>query len=142
MAEDSANAATTRELYAHVLGPGRMEDRATIDVVPQFFSDDVEVLQMRSIIGTGRRFLGHRGVIQSASEIIRDFADPMFSPEEIHAVGDRVGSAVLFRGKGRRSEAPVEIRVGHLFTLRDGLIFRWEVLEDPDAALKAVGLEG
>jgi len=65
----------------------------------------------------------------------------MFIPEEVRAAGDQVGTAALFSGKGRRSGAPVEIRIGHLFTLRHGLIMRLEILEDPDAALEAVGLE-
>lgn len=108
--------------------------------MPRFFADDVELLQMRSILGTGGRFLGHRGVVESTLESLRDFADAMFIPQEVRAVGDQVGTAVAFSGKGRRSGAPVEIRVGHLFTLRDGSIVRWEVFEDPGAALKAVGL--
>jgi ketosteroid isomerase-like protein len=138
----SANVATIRELYAQLMGPGCMEDQANIEVVPRFFADDVELLQMRSILGTGGRFLGHRGVVESTSEILRDFADAMFLPEEVRAVGDQVGTAVLFRGEGRRSGAPVEIRVGHLFTLRDALIVRWEVFEDSGAALDAAGAVG
>jgi ketosteroid isomerase-like protein len=138
----SPNAATIRELYAQLMGPGCMEDRARVEVVPRFFADDVEMLQMRSILGTGGRFLGHRGVREATLELLRDFADAMFIPQDVRAVGDRVATAVLFRGKGRRSGAPVEIRVGHLFTLRDGLIVRWEVFEDPRAALGAAGAVG
>lgn len=140
MSEESTNAATIRELYVRLTGPGRMEDRASVEEVPRFFADDVELLQMRGILGTGGRFHGHRGVVESTLEVTRDFVDATFSPEEVCAVGDRVGTAALFRGRGRRSEAPVEVRIGHLFTLREGLVIRWEVLEDPDAALNAVGL--
>jgi ketosteroid isomerase-like protein len=32
------------------------------------------------------------------------------------------------------------MRAGHLFTLRDGLIVRFEVFQDPAAALGAVGV--
>jgi ketosteroid isomerase-like protein len=141
MSEESTTPdATIRELYVQVLGPGCMEDPATIEVVPRFFADDVEVLQMSSMLGTAKRFLGHRGVVGSGLEVVRDFADAVFVPEDLRAAGDRIGTAVVFRANGRRSGAPVEIRVGHLFTLRDGLIVRWEVLEDPDEALNAVGL--
>jgi ketosteroid isomerase-like protein len=134
----SANVATIRALYEEVLGPGCLEDPATVEVVPRFFADDVELLQMSSILGTAKHFAGHRGVVESGLEVVRDFADAMFLPEEVRAAGDLVGTAARFRGKGRRSGAPVEIRVGHLFTLRDGLVVRYEVLEDPGAALAAV----
>ena len=141
MSEESANATTIGKFYARLLGHGCMEDPASIEILPRFFSDGVELLQMGSILGTDGRFLGHRGVVESTLEVTRDFADAMFLPEEVHADGDQVGTAALFRGKGRRSGAPVEIRVGHLFRLRDGLIVRWEVFEDPGAVRKAVGLE-
>jgi ketosteroid isomerase-like protein len=122
-----------------LLGPGRMEDRASVEEVPRFFAEDVELLQMRSIVGTGGRFLGRRGVREATLEILREFADAMFVPQEVRVSGDRVGTRAVFRGKGRRSGAPVEIEVGHLFTMREEMIVRWEVFEDPAAALKSLG---
>ena len=34
----------------------------------------------------------------------------------------------------------MEKKVGHLFTLHDGLIVRFEVFEDPAAAFRAAGI--
>jgi ketosteroid isomerase-like protein len=117
-----------------------MEDRAKAEVAAQFFAQDVELVQMSSILGTGGHFLGLRGVVEANREVVRDFADATFIAEQVCVVGDQVATTVVFRGKGRRSGAPVKIRVGHLFTMRDGLIVRWEVLEDPGAALEAVAV--
>ena len=64
MSEQSSTPdATIRELYVQVLGPGCMEDPATVEVVPHFFADYVEVMQMSSMLGTAKRFPGHRGVL-------------------------------------------------------------------------------
>ena len=136
----SVTVATIRSLYEQLMGPGCMENAATVDVVPRFFAEDVEVFQMSAILGTSGTFHGHRGVVESTLEVVRGFADPVFIPEEVGAQGDRVATAVLFRGTGRRSGVPVTLRAGHLFTLRDGLIVRFEVFEHPAAALGAVGI--
>jgi hypothetical protein len=68
------------------------------------------------------------------------FAGIGFVLEEIQAADDVVAVAALYRGTGRRSGAPFEGRIGHLFTLRDGLITRWEVFDDPARAFRAAGL--
>ncbi len=133
------NAAVIRELYEQLMGPDCLEDPATIEVVPRFFAADVEVLQMDSMLGTAGRFQGHRGVVEVTLEVVREFARPVFVPEEVRAVGDRVATAILFRGQGRRSGVPVEMHAGHLFTLRDGLVVRFEVFCDPATVLSAVG---
>jgi ketosteroid isomerase-like protein len=46
---------------------------------------------------------------------------------------------LVVRRTGRRSGTPFEGRVGHLFTLSDGRVVRFEVFDDPAEALKAVG---
>ncbi|HEY4897346.1 MAG TPA: nuclear transport factor 2 family protein [Solirubrobacteraceae bacterium] len=117
-----------------------MEDAASVEIVPRFFDADVEICQMANILGTAGQFHGHRGVVESTLEVVRGFADPAFIPEEVREQGDRVATAVLFRGTGRVSGVPVTMRAGHLFTLRDGLIVRFEVFQDPAAALGAVGV--
>jgi len=116
-----------------------MEDAASAEVVPRFFDADVEIRQMGSILGTAGDFHGHRGVLEATLEVVRGFADPVFAPEEVREQGDRVATEVLFCGTGRLSGVPVAMRAGHLFTLRDGLVVRFEVFEDPAAALGAVG---
>ena len=62
------------------------------------------------------------------------------APERIEAVGSRVLVVARISAKGRMSEAEVEQRVGHVLTLEDGQITRWESYADAADALEAVGL--
>jgi ketosteroid isomerase-like protein len=61
------------------------------------------------------------------------------SVERTEDLGDRVLALVLFDGVGRSSGARVTLSVGHLWSLRDGLIVRLDALE-PDEAVEAAGL--
>lgn len=134
------NVETVRRFYAELMGPGRMEDAATAQALPRFFGPDVEVIQTRSMVGTAGTFRGHAGVVAVTVEIVREIDDPVFVPEEIRVLDDRVAVAMRFSGNGRRSGAPLEMRGSHLFTLRDGLITRFEVFVDPAEAFTAAGI--
>jgi ketosteroid isomerase-like protein len=64
-----------------------------------------------------------------------------FEPERYLDVDEeRVLVLVRVAATGEGSGAPVEIRVAHEFTLRDGLIVRFKVHSDPADALEAAGL--
>jgi ketosteroid isomerase-like protein len=45
-----------------------------------------------------------------------------------------------FRGRGKGGGAPVDERIAHVFTLREGKLVRADFYSDPAEALKAVGL--
>jgi uncharacterized protein len=62
------------------------------------------------------------------------------APERIDAIGDRVLVVARISAKGKLSEAEVEQRVGHVFTIHDGQIDRWNSYADSADALEAVGL--
>ena len=64
-----------------------------------------------------------------------------FEPERFFNVDDeRVLVFVRVTATGRGSGAPVEMRVAHEFTIRDGLVVRFKVYGNRDQALEAVGL--
>jgi ketosteroid isomerase-like protein len=133
----SDNAEIVRQLYRQVMSDGRLEDPATADLVPRFYDPDVYVRQMSAIAGTAGAFHRYAGLVESVGEVTREFSNPVFAPEEIKAVGERVAVAVHFRATGRRSGVPVEYRPGHLFTLRNRLVIRFEVFESPADAFRA-----
>jgi ketosteroid isomerase-like protein len=63
-------------------------------------------------------------------------------PEELVDAGDKVLAVVRVSGAGRASGIPVETRVAHVWTFRDGLCIRVEFFgDDRAAALAAAGLE-
>jgi ketosteroid isomerase-like protein len=57
-------------------------------------------------------------------------------------VGDRVLATALQRGRGIGSGAPMEAQAIFVFTVREGLISRWEMFSSEEQALTAVGLDG
>ena len=64
-----------------------------------------------------------------------------FEPERFVDVDDeRVLVFVRVTATGHMSGAPVENRVAHEFTIRDGLLVRFKVYGDRDQALEAAGL--
>jgi ketosteroid isomerase-like protein len=64
-----------------------------------------------------------------------------FEPERFFDVdAERVLVFVRATATGKGSGVGVEARTAHEFTIRDGLLVRWKVYGDRDAALKAAGL--
>jgi len=61
--------------------------------------------------------------------------------DRIIDVGEQVVALVWLRGRGHSSGADVEADVGAVFTLREGMVTRWE-MTDPREALEAAGLSG
>jgi ketosteroid isomerase-like protein len=62
------------------------------------------------------------------------------APERIEAVGGRVLVVARISAKGRVSGVELEQRVGHVLTLEDGRITRWESYADVADALEAARL--
>jgi ketosteroid isomerase-like protein len=66
------------------------------------------------------------------------FDEFAIDPEEIYEQGDQVAVAVRQRARGEASGVEVEIRIGHLWTLKDGKAVRLEVFPAREDARKAV----
>jgi ketosteroid isomerase-like protein len=134
------NVEVVRGLYERVIASGKMEDPATAELIPEFFDPEIQIRQMSGFVDTAGDFEGYQGIADSTRELVRSFADLGFVPEEIGASRDQVAAVALASGSGRRSGARFEKRVGHLFTLRDCRVVRWEVFADPADAFRAAGL--
>jgi ketosteroid isomerase-like protein len=68
------------------------------------------------------------------------FGEQVFEPERFFDVEDCVVVVLRWSARGSSSGAAVEMRQGHLHTLRDGKTVRWEIFFEPDKALEAAGL--
>lgn len=55
--------------------------------------------------------------------------------ESVTQGGDRLVAVVRQTGRGRTSGFPVDARLAHVWTVRDGRAVRWEAVADPDDAL-------
>jgi ketosteroid isomerase-like protein len=69
-----------------------------------------------------------------------EFVDSRIDPEQFVDLGDRVLVVSRVSGRGRISEAEVEVRTTHLFTLRNGRIADVRAFFDHGAALEAAGV--
>jgi uncharacterized protein len=88
-----------------------------------------------------------QGPIRGRENVVDFFMDraEMFGALEVEverfwSTGDLVLAFVRVAGRGDASRAGFEIRIGHLWTLRDGVVVRGEGYGDRDEALEAAGL--
>ena len=87
------------------------------------------------------------GPVRGLDNIVGFFSDraEMFesvatATERLMDADDKVLAFVRVTGVGRASGAEFDIRIAHLWTLRDGLVVRGEGYGDRDRALEAAGL--
>jgi ketosteroid isomerase-like protein len=73
-------------------------------------------------------------------EYYEQLGEQRFDPEDFRETGDKVVVILLWSARGASSGTPTEMRQGHLHTLRDARIVKWEVFFDPDEALAAAGV--
>jgi uncharacterized protein len=82
-------------------------------------------------------YRGHEGVLRSVGVSQATFEGLDLAPEEFLAVGDQVIVVFRFRGTGRESGIPVDERLAHLWTIRDGKAARMSVHSSREEALEA-----
>jgi uncharacterized protein len=85
-------------------------------------------------------YRGHEGVLEAVGVSQAAFAGLDMMPEEFIDAGDRVIVVFRFRGKGRESGVPIDERLAHVWTIRDGKAVRLHVHSGRDDALHAAGL--
>jgi ketosteroid isomerase-like protein len=72
-------------------------------------------------------YRGHEGVLHSLRVSQAAFTGLDIVPEEFVDAGDRVVVHFRFVGTGRTSGVPIEERLVHVWTVRDGKAIRMEV---------------
>ena len=84
--------------------------------------------------GTFRGFGEIRQRIEAQLEIFDEFE---IEPEEFHEHGEHVAVQVRQKARGGASGVEVEIRIGHMWTVRDGRIVRLDVFPAREDARRA-----
>jgi uncharacterized protein len=82
----------------------------------------------------------HRGfdeIRQRLEDQLEVFDELTIEPLEFHERGELIAVPVRQRARGEASGAEVEIRIGHLWTVRGGKIARLDVFAARDDALRA-----
>jgi ketosteroid isomerase-like protein len=135
MSQENVEAIT--RLYDEFLSrPERVFDPGIL----QFFDPAVELRQSATLLGTEGTFHGYDGLARSARELFETFRDIHWVPIRLIDGGDHVVATVDTRGHGKQSGVKVNVKAGHVWTLRGGRVVAWHVYRDPTEALEAVGL--
>ncbi len=100
---------------------------------------DIIVTQFPEQIDT-RDHHGRDGLREVMSEWTGSWDDWSIEILRAREVGDLVLATAHQRGRGKRSGAPMEAETTFVFTVRDGLIARWQMFLSEEQALQAVGL--
>ena len=84
--------------------------------------------------GTHRGFDEVRGRLEAQLEVFDQFS---IEPEAFHEHGERVAVPVRQRARGGASGVEVEIRIGHMWTVKDARIVRLDVFAAREDARRA-----
>ncbi len=109
-------------------------DAAFRDAPPDF---ELKTPDQNPIAGTYR---GHEEVRGFFDEIWAAFDAVAVHPEEVQDLGDRVLVFLLMQLRPNDSDARLEMRIAHLWTMLDGNPVRCEVFTTRAQALEAAGL--
>jgi uncharacterized protein len=83
---------------------------------------------------------GHKEVRRFFEETAQPFEEVVYEPEEFFERGDQVVVFVHFRARPVGSQAAIENRIGHVWTMRDGKAVHCQTFRSREEALEAAGL--
>ena len=117
--------------------------QGNLEGVADLISDEAE-LPDGGGLGVGDTAAGTRrgpdGFLQGTHDALDAFEDYRVEPQEFIDAGDAVLVPVRISGRGKASGAMLEVRLVHLWVLRDGRAIRNEIYRTIAEALEAVGL--
>ena len=87
-------------------------------------------------------YRGSEEVKRFFEDLFEPFEEVVAEPQEFFERGDLIVVFVLVRSRPKGSSAVVENRIGHLWTMRDGKVVRFEIFPEREKALEAAGLGG
>ena len=102
--------------------------------------DPKVLLRDRPEVPDARSYHGYEGMLVTLRDTSDSFEDFRLDPEQFFEHGDKIVVILSMTGRGRASGVPVEERIAHLWTLRDGLATELRAFTDPADALQAAGL--
>jgi uncharacterized protein len=90
--------------------------------------------------GQPRSFHGHDGFHQWLQEMRQGWEDLWWEPERLVDAHNHVVAVVTAHLRGRGSGIDLDVPLGNLWTIRDGLVVRFQMFLDPTDAFEAAGL--
>jgi ketosteroid isomerase-like protein len=95
--------------------------------------------ESRSVQATETAY-GREGVAATFRDWFEAFEDFQMEPEDFIVSGDRILVPMRQRARGEGSGLQIDERFYQLYTVRDGMIIRFDEYSDEEQALQAAGL--
>src|SRR2546430_438754 len=112
-------------------------NRGDLEGVLRLQAADVEWRGPRAFPDLTEPHHGHSGVRAYAEQVSGAWSKFSIRPERFLDLGEAVLVLAREHGRGRDSGAEVQHPTAHLWTLRDGLVVRFEVFWDREEGLRA-----
>ena len=110
-------------------------DAAFRDLHPDF---EMKAADRMASPGTYR---GSEEIRRFFEDLLEAFEDVVVEPEEFFERSNQIVVFVLLRSQPKGSNTAMEIRIGHLWTMRDGKPAQLELFPEREKALEAAGLK-
>jgi ketosteroid isomerase-like protein len=111
--------------------------RGDVEAALALCHPEIDFLSMLDV--SGRRHYGHEGIRQYFEDVASAWEEWRTEVHRVVPAADgRVAIVMTMHVRGRESGAVLSERAGHVWTLRDGLLFHNELYRDPDEALRAL----
>jgi uncharacterized protein len=111
-----------------------------VEALRALYAPEVEVFQAPEL-PWGGHYQGHDGVFTFFMKLLENI-DSAVTHEGMFAAGDRVVQHGRTKGTVRATGVAFDIDEVHMYTLRDGLIVRFEAFIDTPGMLAALAQEG
>jgi ketosteroid isomerase-like protein len=107
-----------------------------------FLDPEIEFEPPHDALEQRGTFKGHAAVRDRWDLLLEPFADIRMDIDELIETDDETVVVVFrIRARGKASGAPVEMRLAHVITVRDGKAVRVKAYLDPEEARRAAQLE-
>ena len=100
---------------------------------------DIELITTDRVTNPGT-YRGVDDIRRFFEDLFAPFEEVMAEPEDFLERGDQIVVLVVVRSRPRGSSAFIENRIGHLWTMRDGQVVRFQIFPEREKALEAAGL--
>jgi ketosteroid isomerase-like protein len=99
-------------------------------------------IQLDSMLGiSGRAYVGHAGILEYFEDVESAWEDWTVEVERTAQGADgRVAIVMTMHARGKGSGVTIAARTAHIWTLRDGRLFRNQLYREPEGALRDLGI--
>ena len=115
-------------------------NRRDFDTLLALHDPEVEVVSLRMELEGGHPFQGYEGVRRWYESLLDAYPDFGSEIEEVRELGEVTISRLRQYGRGRESDAPIELTVWHVAHVRNRKIVWWCAVRTEAEALEAARL--